>query len=359
MYENDSSVKLEATEKLLKQREIDCKEYQQRIQELEHIVQNYEKNEPEVGEFKDDQITYLQNKLNSAMEHIEYLQQRYLKVNAKRHSIQQKFLLFKNSTQPQRQNSQIEEENIKLETDIHKLKQSNDENTKIINELKSNLDQQISENQRLRQVALEKFDILQQKLRNARDDNPTDLQKLKNEIFSKDKEIESLVTTIQSLEESMHMVKETNDEFIQSIGLILGRDSLEGIVERIKELSPLQVENSKLKAQIQEMQMQGNINQDEAYMAIVDSLKKVRDNIDPNVLHLKPDSSLRQFFASFYNLINAALKSNASQTILLPHVRAVVWEARAFSTDSKPSSFADNVQRKPPPIDEPPAKSMI
>jgi hypothetical protein len=105
-------------------------------------------------------------------------------------------------------------------------------------------------------------------------------------------------------------------------------------MERLKELITLPTEIDKLRLEMVEYRNRRTGNQNESYEAAMAALKQVRDNISPDELKLPDNSVLRQLFASFHNLVTALLKPIESRAILMPHVRALVHQARAFSPES-------------------------
>ena len=345
------TIDFEAAKNLLKQYEIDNKEQKERINELERIVQKYEKNEEIVAEFKDDQIVCLQNQLNSISENVKYLQERYFKVNAEKHYYKNQLSLIQasDSGKEKRKPSDIESENIELKSELSRCKEENSEIIKKTADLEKQLEKRNNEIKKLRQTAIDKFDILQKKLHKARDGN--------QELKEKEKEIETLESTIHSYEESIQTMNDSSKEFINSIGLILGCDTLESIVEKIKQYSHVETENSQLKVEINELQSVKVINQNESYESTINALKQVRDGIAPDTLKLPQKSPLRQLFASLYNMINSTMSQTATLTILQPHIRAVLWQAQAFSPEKQ--NIQENkieLEQEIPSITEPKLK---
>jgi len=69
---------------------------------------------------------------------------------------------------------------------------------------------------------------------------------------------------------------------------------------------------------------------------LLDALQQIHSNLSPNALNLPHDSELRQLFAALCNMLHAAMDPAATKTILVPHIRDVVYQARAFAPRPHP-----------------------
>jgi hypothetical protein len=108
---------------------------------------------------------------------------------------------------------------------------------------------------------------------------------------------------------------------------------MNAIVARVKELVVLPAQFEKLKLDLIEIKARRTGNVHEGYEAVVDALKQVHESLSPDALMLADNSTLRQLFASFCNLVTALSKPIESRRVLMPHVRALVFQARVFSPE--------------------------
>jgi chromosome segregation ATPase len=190
------------------------------------------------------------------------------------------------------------------------------------------LEEHRTENKRLRQEAKETFAVLQQKLTAAR--NGTLWEETKRQLEDSEAEKQDLQSTIDQLESAAKELAGNYQTFIETLGRLLGCEGMEAIVGRVRELVLLPSQLEKLRLDMIEMRNRRMGDVHEGYEAVIDALKQVRDNLSPDSLRLSEDSVLRQLFASFCNLVTALSKPVESRKVLMPHVRALVFQARVF-----------------------------
>jgi hypothetical protein len=102
--------------------------------------------------------------------------------------------------------------------------------------------------------------------------------------------------------------------FLQMLEETLGAITLAGAIQKVEQLS-----------------QQSATTQGSALAEMRDALQQILQNLSPNALNLPADSELRQLFAALCNMLRSALDPAASKSVLLPHVRAVVYQARVFA----------------------------
>jgi chromosome segregation ATPase len=73
------------------------------------------------------------------------------------------------------------------------------------------------------------------------------------------------------------------------------------------------------------------LSDSEAYTEIVDALKQILEYLSPNALNLPTNSELRQLFAALCNMLNAAIDPLAGQSVLVPHIKSLAYQARVFA----------------------------
>jgi chromosome segregation ATPase len=203
---------------------------------------------PEVRQFRQDQLEFLEKQNGDLLADVHELQVRYLQVNAKKHSLQAQLVSLR---QPRSSSSRESDNSLimkvaELETQnatlISTLKQSEER----LESFQRKLTEYDAENKKLRKEARETFAVLQQKLTAARS-GALD-QELARRLEESDAERESLQTTIEQLESSAKDFAAQHLEFIQTMGRLLGCDDVHGIVGHVKALIllPSQVEKLRL-----------------------------------------------------------------------------------------------------------------
>ena len=136
--------------------------------------------------------------------------------------------------------------------------------------------------------------------------------------------------TIESMDNTAREYSSAQMNFVSSLEAIVGCSDLAGALRKVQELSQLPKQIEELQAKLATAETPAT-PQGQTYADIVDALQQINQNLSPNVLNLPPNSEVRQLFAALCNMITAALDPNASKLMLLPHVRAVVFQARGFS----------------------------
>jgi hypothetical protein len=102
--------------------------------------------------------------------------------------------------------------------------------------------------------------------------------------------------------------------FLQMLEQTLGTPTLAEAMQKVEQLT--QKETSP---------------QGPALAELREAFQQILQNLSPNALNLPNDSQLRQLFAALCNMLHSALDPVASKSVLLPHVRAVVYQARLFA----------------------------
>ena len=342
---NELAIKLEASQKLLKQREKDCQTYMERISDLEQQVDQLANTQEEWRSIRQDQIAFLQEE-NKTLTHEKHtLQKQLAMVETEKQDLERQLAkaIEAQKSIPARTFSQCESENLKLrqrltelETENQTLRASADAASKETEAQKARVDKYKEKIRQMHADTIEKFGILQAKLADSRsgkmdEENEKIISDLQTRLAQEEGEKSQLQLDLEALQHSSNEFATMHMEFVQSLGRILDCQQLPEIITKVKELNQLPSENDKLKLEISNMKEMGTIDQNEGYSALVDALMKVRDGLSPNELKLPDSSPLRQLFASLYNMVTAMMKPTEAKSVLLPHIRAVTMQARAFT----------------------------
>ena len=342
---NELAIKLEASQKLLKQREKDCQTYMERISDLEQQVDQLANTQEEWRSIRQDQIAFLQEE-NKTLTHEKHsLQKQLAMVETEKQDLERQLAkaIVAQKSIPARTFSQCESENLKLrqqltelETENQTLRASADAASKETEAQKARVDKYKEKIRQMHADTIEKFGILQAKLADSRsgkmdEENEKIISDLQTRLAQEEGEKSQLQLDLEALHHSSNEFAAMHMEFVQSLERILDCQQLPEIITKVKELNQLPAENDKLKLEISNMKEMGTIDQNEGYSALVDALMKVRDGLSPNELKLPDSSPLRQLFASLYNMVTAMMKPTEAKSVLLPHIRAVTMQARAFT----------------------------
>ena len=345
MEAGDFAIKLEATQKLLREREKDCQKYMERIYELEQQVDRLENANEEERAIRQDQIVFLQEENSSLTMENHKIQEKLAMKIAENKDLQKQLTKAIESSKsvPARTVSECESENSHLRVRVSELEQENEslrasaeESAREIDEAKAEAQKYRDRIKKMREEAVDKFHTLQQKLTDSRSgkmdaENEALISNLKNQIEEKETEKSQLLVDLENLQKSSTEFATMHMEFVQNLGRILGCEGPIEIVQKVKELNELPAETDKLRLEISNMKGMETINQNEGYVALIEALKQVRDSLSPNELKLPENSSLRQLFASLFNMVNAMMKPTEAKSVLTPHIHAVVLQAQAFS----------------------------
>jgi chromosome segregation ATPase len=177
----------------------------------------------------------------------------------------------------------------------------------------------------MRAEAIEKFNILSVKLADERsrfreaDPFLSQVTALRAELAAAEAaaaearaENAKLLETVDALQQSSEEAMAAQIEFVSSLETVLGCSSLSEARQKVREL--------------QARPRTGDASED-----LVDALKQILANLSPNALDLPPNSELRQLFAALCNMLTVATDPQATKALLMPHVRALVFQARVFA----------------------------
>lgn len=145
-----------------------------------------------------------------------------------------------------------------------------------------------------------------------------------------------LASKLEELNEAARANTSREIGFIESMEEIFGCRDFQGALTKAHELSELPAKIALLESKLAAAGGDNNNNgHADTYVDVINALKQVESNLSPNVLNLPRDSELRQLFAALCNMIHAAIDPKASKTVLMPHVRSVVYQARVFGPKSE------------------------
>jgi chromosome segregation ATPase len=300
--------KLEASQRLVQQRDNEVRTYLEQISQLRHEIEAVVNPVPEVRQFRQDQLEFLEQQNNDLLVDVHELQVRYLQINAKKHSLQAQLASLRQpcSSLSRESEKSLTTKVVELEAQNATLTATLKQSEERLESMQRKLTEYDTENNKLRKEARETFTVLQQELTAARSGKFD--QELARRLKESEAEQESLHTTIDQLENSAKDFAAQYIEFIQTMGQLLGCDDIYGIVERVKELTLLPSQVEKLRLEMVEMKNRRNEHVHEGYETIVDALQEVYDNLSPDALKLSENSVLQQLFASFCNLVTTLLK---------------------------------------------------
>lgn len=372
----------------------EIKKYQQQVLQLgEKLVKESHKDRKELNEADSTFIPYIMEQFDAMMQENEELRTQYIKIKAReaKNKAMIKTLQYKLEDKPSQSSSEKDQKIDLMTAQINelqaKLKCANDEITELlqINDKMKRKQNQTFEKLKNYEGKLQvEFDILKQKLDEARQANPviaseeiqisslkSQLEKLSQELENErskcSKEVSQLTTrnedlvnenqrlnkAFEDVERASKQITNAQISFINEISQTLGVTSTDEIKEELNKLISLKTDRMQiLNAPVHDSN--GNV---QSFQEIRDALQQIMENLSPNELKLPQDSELRQLFAALYNMINQSLNPNANKSLLQPHIRAVVFQARAFKPQevvASPSRI--NSSSSPHKIDEPPLK---
>jgi chromosome segregation ATPase len=321
MVSVQANEKLDAAQRLVQQRELDCQSYREQIAQLRQEIEQLSNPVPEVQQFRLDQLEFLEEQNSQLLEEVGELQRRYLTASSKKRTLRARLKIAIESQQYEdaRPGSDVEaetaalrqkvinlESNVKTLTSRVKLSEAN------LNKAQSQAAELKAKNKKLRDEAKTKFEILQTKLIQSRNGQ------LDEELQQMQAEKADLEDAISQLEKASQDLTAEHMGFVQKLGRLVGADDAIGVVSRVKDLILLPVQIENLKLEMIELQNRRSGNQNVAYDATVEALKQVRGHLSPDYLRLADNSVLRQLFASFHNLVTAMLHPIESKAILGP-----------------------------------------
>ena len=141
--------------------------------------------------------------------------------------------------------------------------------------------------------------------------------------------------TIETMDNTAREYSSAQMNFVSSLESIVGCSDLSAALRKVQELAQLPKQIEELRAQLATAEPPAT-PEGQTYADIIDALQQINQNLSPNALNLPPNSEVRQLFAAICNMVTAALDPQASKLMLLPHVRAVVFQARGFSPKPGP-----------------------
>lgn len=335
-YDYDSLVvQLETVQKTLKQREEDCENSANRIAELELELQNVNSDPSSCQELQIKQVEILQNNLKNLLDQHKELQERYFNLMAKKNYYKKNYKILEEKqkevpprtlSEAESNNKQLKEEIIELKNEIESYKEKSKIEKQESDYLKKQYDSNMKSLEDFKKSAQEHYELIKKKMEEAREGKPDP-----EEISQLKKDNETLQTMIDTLNEASQQLTSGQSDFINNLSSQLGcQPELDEIVDQVKKLVPLKVENLKLNAEIEQLKVLGTVDQNEAYVAVIDGLKEMQSKLSPDELKLDVSSPLKHLFASIYNMINALISPSVSKASLQSHVRAVYYQARAF-----------------------------
>lgn len=368
--EIEFQAKLEECDKLSLMKDEKINELDAKVKELQaQILEISESGYKEMDSFIKAYFQMLFDERKRFEEQNMDLKSRLLKEKAQKHKTQKLFdaLKLKNTPYSPKSPSDYETENQKLKiqiselnSEVNNMKEQLDlANREIENKKKEN-DELINKTNSLYQDAAQNFKILRQKLDNEREkmksDNIGNIQiqnesllseineikekfsKEQNELHNKlqllqkekddiEKENSSYQDEIKNLKQSNQETINKQTESLNSLNQIVGCQSIEESLAKVRELTLLPIRYQKLQEKIDSIRKDDSLR---THDDVIDAIKEINEKLSPNYLKLPDDSVLRQLFKSLCNMFNAVLSSDVSKKVLDAHVLSVVYQARSF-----------------------------
>ena len=398
----EESIKLQAqleeVTKLSKMKDEKIKDYEEKIKSLEQKILEYSKFGSEgFDEFLNDFITFQFNEYKNLDQKYSELSIKFFKLMAKKNKIKKEKAILKAKSIPfsPKSPTSSESEIQKLNIQILDLKAELDftkEEFNLVSDESKKYKKELNELQELNNSAFAKattnFNIMKQKLQEQRDlmsssdvgkcqvqieelqnkiktneeAHQNQLNELQQKITEEQKNRENIESenkmlqeTVTQLEESCQKMTNGQTEFLESLGQLIGCNTIEEISAKIKELSSVAQRNRELEQTLSSVKREGNAR---SHDDVIDALKKIQEKLSPNELKLPKNSELRQLFAALYNMLNVALDKDTSMTLLSPHINAVIYQARSFSpasiSETSQQNFSSKIVHNPPSFYDPP-----
>jgi hypothetical protein len=305
-------------------------QYQDQISALRReLFQQSQSPHPDVADLASQQFASLEHENATLDRENDELKRRFLRVLSQKHEYKKRYkkakLLSVSVSPPPPSSLQAENQRLR----IHIAELTHD--LACATEEKDFANEQLQERaetiRAMRSEAIEKFNILRAKLIDERTgprrDNADALQaqltRLRADVEAAEAaaaearaENAKLLEAVDALQNSSEEAMAAQIEFIGSLETLLGCSSLSDALQRVRELA------TRPRA--------GGAHED-----LVDALKQILANLSPKSLDLPPDSELRQLFAALCNMLTVATDPEATKTLLMPHVRALVFQARVFA----------------------------
>ena len=230
--------------------------------------------------------------------------------------------------------TQLEEANEMIKKEKEKVIKLQQEGKSAFNELCEKL--KIERTQKESQSQNDVSEAMIQQLNKTIQEKESQLQNDEKKIQEKDflinqlmSEKDSLSSLLTSTTAACENFKANQNKLYEDLSKILNTEpNIQNIVGSIQHLITLPNQIEVLKQKLEHSnQVQQN---DPILTVIIDSLKEVISNLSPDELSLQPQSELKQLFAAIVNMLNAAISPNPTNAMLVPHIKAVVYQARYF-----------------------------
>lgn len=342
-----------ALKKTLTQREEDCETYRNRISELEILLQKANKDPNCFQEIQVATVQVLQDTLSMIYGQHKQLQEKFFKLMDKKNeykklykSLQetQKDIPQRTNTETESLNEQLRKEKAELENNIESWKEKYNAQNKLANDFQNQYEEGLEKLNNYIKAAEKNYESMKIKYYEAKEGKP-DLEGIsekENEINELKNENQALQASYDELNDSAQKMASKLTDFMNNLGETLGcQAEPQDIADSVKALSQAKNENRKLRNEIESLKILGTVDQNEAYSHIIDSLKEMQSKISPDELKLDTNSPIRQLFAALSNMINAAISPGASRATLQSHVKAVYYQARAFTKEDLEKSNYD------------------
>jgi chromosome segregation ATPase len=345
---------LDELKNLCQTKDQDIQKYRHRLQQLrQDQFAASQSQSPEVATYERGQFEILEEDNAQLTQENDELKARFLRLLAKKNEYKKRYRQLKatavlaSPASPsglQAENQNLKVKMAELSTALEFTTEERDIALGEAEAYRSKLDRRVEEMRKMRAEAKDAFATLRGKLDEERsqrqfsqpdsDDMTQQLTDLQNRLRNLSDELTRSQSAVKALEgenRSLHETVERLDTsarelngaqigFISSLEEVLGCSSFSAALQRVQELATL--------AKSREG---GQLADSEAYAEIVDALKQILGHLSPNALNLPADSELRQLFAAICNMLNAAINPMATRSLLVPHIRSLVYQARVFA----------------------------
>lgn len=231
------------------------------------------------------------------------------------------------------------EEIQKYKDELDELKKNKekwlDDATEHFNVLKAKLDQErekmksdnLGQVQLQNESLLEEINQLKEKSQNDQEEFQNQLESLKNQKEQVELENNSFKEQIKSLNDQRDSILNAQTEFLESLNQLVGCQTLEDALVKVRGLVLLPEKCQKLQEKIDSLKSCEVV---QSHDVVIDALTEINEKLSPNNLNLPHDSVLRHLFASLCNMLSDALDPKITKNKLDTHILSVVYQARSF-----------------------------
>jgi hypothetical protein len=344
--------------KLCELKDEQLQQSRQKVSELRSdLVQISRTESPDATELNMQQFSRIEDENVALERENDELKRRYIVMLAKKNEYRKRYRKLKTITIPaspqspsglQAENQSLRQRVTELSHDLECTIEEKSMLDQEVRDLQAKLESQGQKLKLMRAEATQKFDLLKAKLEEERAKRPPDVAQVaaENEELTKriaadraqfeqdwqelmvkyegdktalERQNRALQETVSRLQASEQEAGAAQLGFLQMLEQTLGASTLAEAIQKVEQLRE-----------------QSAIHEGSALAELREAFQQILQNLSPNALNLPADSELRQLFAALCNMLHSALDPLARKSVLLPHIRAVVYQARLFAPKRSP-----------------------